>query len=211
MLTPGRTVLRRYFRGSRLSFLNVAIVVADDERGLRLWIPAGAPYWRLVDAAGRTLHDASVHDLADARLTELTWSGDVLVFMPPGAAHSVWFFFADGEFTGWYGNLEAPYVRWDDGDAAGVDTVDHALDLLVAPDRTWRWKDEDEFASRTGVPDYWTAAGAAEIRAEGERLAKAAEAGAFPFDGTWRDFTPPAGWALPVRPAGWDRPRVAAR
>ena len=34
-----------------------------------------------------------------------------------------------------------------------------------------------------------------------------AEAGEFPFDGTWCDFTPPADWTTPAGlPPGWDRP-----
>lgn len=29
------------------------------------------------------------------------------------------------------------------------------LDVVVRPDRRWDWKDEDEFAARTGDPDYF--------------------------------------------------------
>jgi hypothetical protein len=59
--------------------------------------------------------------MREPRLTPLTWQGyDILVLMLPGAAHSVWWFFADGAFTGWYVNLQDPCVRTDDG----VDTAD---------------------------------------------------------------------------------------
>ncbi|HEX2774384.1 MAG TPA: DUF402 domain-containing protein, partial [Micromonosporaceae bacterium] len=84
----------------------------------------------------------------------------------------------------------------------------HALDVWVEPDRTWRWKDEDEFAEKTGHPLYWTAEEAAAIRARGEALAARAEARQFPFDGTWCDFRPDPAWPVPQRPAGWDRPRA---
>ena len=90
-------------------------------------------------------------------LVELTWSGsDILVFMPPGVAYSVWWFFAagTGDFEGWYGNLETRHKRWDDGDVCGVDITDQALDLRIAPDGRWAWKDEDEFAARTGAPRW---------------------------------------------------------
>ena len=205
---PGQTVLRRYFRAGRICFLNVCRVLADDERGLRMWIPAGAPYWRALTPDGRTFHDATIEEIVGAELGELTWQGaHVMVFMPPDAAHSVWWFFGeDGEFQGWYGNLEQPYARWD----GGVDTVDHALDLWVEPDRTWRWKDEDEFAAVTGHPVFWTHEQAAEIRAEGERLTKLAEAGEFPFDGTWCQLRPDPAWPPLVRPDGWDAPRARA-
>ncbi|HJD84054.1 hypothetical protein ABZX88_21675 [Kitasatospora aureofaciens] len=35
----------------------------------------------------------------------------------------------------------------------------------------------------------------------GEAVARLVEAGAFPFDGTHRDFAPPADWPLPPLPA----------
>jgi len=206
---PGQPVLRRYYRGGRIGFLNVCRVLADDERGLRMWLPIGAPFWRSLTPDGRDTHTASVEETVAASLGELTWQGShVMVFMPPAAAHSIWWFFApDGEFRGWYGNLEAPYTRWD----GGVDTEDHALVLWFDADRSWRWKDEDEFVARIGRPAFWDAEQAAEIRAEGERLVKLAETGEFPFDGTWCDLPmpDPAGPPL-VRPAGWDRPRAAA-
>jgi hypothetical protein len=207
---PGRTVVRRYWRGGRIGFLNAMRVVADDERGLRLWQPAGAPYWRLMTPDGRTHHAATIDRLGDVSLTELTWQGsDMLVFMPPGEAWSVWFFFTPGgAFMQWYVNLEDPFRRWDDGAAAGVDTADHALDIRVTPDGAWRWKDEDEFAEKTGHPLYWTPAEAAAIRARGVALAARAEAKEFPFDGTWCDFVPDPSWSRPQRPPGWDRPRA---
>jgi hypothetical protein len=206
-------VLRRSWRGGLISFLNVTRAVSDDDRGLLLWQPTGTPYWRLVSPDGRTHHDAPVDGLPDARLTELTWQDvDVLMLMPPDRAYAVWWFFRPGGgFQRWYVNLEDPCARWDDGAAAGVDTADHALDLLVEPDRAWRWKDEDELARRTGHPLYWDATGAAAIRACGERVAALVEAGAFPFDGTWTDFRPDPDWEIPHRPPGWDRPRAARR
>src|SRR5438477_7826773 len=110
---PGQTILRRYFRRDRLSFLNVCRVLADDEQGLRMWIPIGTPFWRLLTPDGRDGHQAPVDEMVDAVLGELIWQGShVMAFMPTGAAHSIWWFFApDGEFQGWYGNLEEPYVR----------------------------------------------------------------------------------------------------
>jgi predicted RNA-binding protein associated with RNAse of E/G family len=170
-------------------------------------LPIGTPYWQARTPDGRDFHAATVDEIVGAELSELVWQrSHVMVFMPPGAAHSIWWFFGpDGEFRGWYGNLEAPYVRWD----GGVDTADHALDLWFEPDRSWRWKDEDEFRAVTGHPMFWDAEQAMEIRAEGERLVKLAEAGEFPFDGTWCDLPLPSpDWPPLVRPAGWDRPRA---
>jgi hypothetical protein len=207
----GRTVLHRYWRAGRITFLQVTRVVADDERGLFLWLPAGAKYWRIMAADGRNHRDAPISELGDdAALAELTWVGyDVLIWKPREDAMSVWWFFGpDGTFAGWKVNLEEPSSTWDDGTAAGVDIADQALDLAVEPDLSWSWKDLDEFEARTGHPLYWTESQAAAIRAEGERVAKLIDARLFPFDGTYTDFCPEPSWAIPQRPQGWDRPRA---
>lgn len=60
----------------------------------------------------------------------------------------------------------------------------------MQPDLNWYWKDEDEFAERTDHPLFWTSTEAARIRAAGERLIAEAQAGRFPFDGTWCGFRP---------------------
>ena len=86
---------------------------------------------------------------------------------------------------------------------AGVDIVDQDLDVVVRPDLTWQWKDEDEFAERLAFPEHYWVSDEKAVRAEGERVIRLAEAGAFPFDG--RGVTSPR---LPE----WDSPgRDAAR
>jgi Protein of unknown function (DUF402) len=120
-----------------------------------------------------------------------------------------WFWNAGGDFVGWYVNLEEPGVCWDDGRSAGVDITDQDLDVWVYPDRSWRWKDEDELAERLAYPEHYWVSDAAAVRAEGERMIALAEAGEFPFDGTWTDFRPDPGWTLPAKlPPGWQRPRA---
>ena len=86
--------------------------------------------------------------------------------------------------------------------------VDQALDLRIGPDRQWQWKDLEEFERFTGHPMYWNEAQAARIRASGDELVRLAEAGRFPFDGTWCGYRPDAGWTVPGLPAGADRPRA---
>ena len=87
--------------------------------------------------------------------------------------------------------------------------VDQDLDIVVRPDRTWEWKDEDEFTERLAFPEsYWVGDPAA-VWAEGRQVIKTVEGGEFPFDGTWTDFRPEADWPVPtVVPDGWDRPQA---
>ena len=204
--TPGQIVLRRYVRDSRYTFVKPMRVVRDDDAGLLLWMPAGSEFAVLTDADFKTLHDLPMDEMRDPRLVRQVWQDNgILVLMPRGAAHSIWWFFGPDGFGGWYVNLETPATRHDDG----VDTTDLVLDVWVEPDRRWQWKDEDELAARTGRPEYFDHDEAAAIRAEGQRLIDRAEAGAFPFDGTHVDFRPDPAWSPMVLPAGWDRPSPA--
>src|SRR5262249_18838016 len=141
---------------------------------------------------------------APTLLAPATWQPyETLMLMPPGARHSLWWSFTSaGAFPGWYVNLETPPVRR----AGGGDTHDHALDILIAPDRTWQWKDEDEFAEQTTELRFWDQTEAVAIRAEGERVIQLAESQTFPFDGTWCDFHPDPNWAPITLPWCWDLP-----
>ncbi len=209
----GRVVLHRHFQGARLGLLKTARVLADDERGLLLWVALGTPMLdrRAVDGRGLRSMPFQEWITTDTKLWEVTWRGPgILKFLPPDRDHSVWLFRdGEGRFTGYYVNLEEAGVRWDDGDAAGVDIVDQDLDVWSEPDRTWRWKDEEEFAERLAFPDhYWVRDGDA-VRAEGLRVVKAIEAGEFPFDGSLLSECPDPGWVIPDRvPHHWDRPRA---
>lgn len=212
MLFPrGRVLVRRHFqRAGQLSRVWVGHVAADDEHGLWLWIATGSRSIEVRAGDGRVQRDMLFTEWARAPkvLVEVPWRGDVLMFHPPDESYSVWFFFEpDGAFRNWYVNLERPPVRWDDGRLAGVDTVDHDLDIHVDPDRTWRWKDEDEFAGHLRHPDLYWVSDADAVRAAGEQVVKLVEAGQFPFDGTGADFRPPPHWPVPdATPPGWDRP-----
>jgi len=135
------------------------------------------------------------------------------MFNPTDGAYSVWLFFtSSGEFRSWYVNLEEPTTRWDDGTAAGIDTIDYDLDIVVRPDRTWHWKDEDEFAYHLAYPDVYWVDDPEAVRAEGRRVVGLVEAGAFPFDGTRTAYRPDPTWTVPTGwPAGWDRKRARVK
>ena len=163
---PGEVLVRRHWRGGRVTRMHVLRVAADDEQGLRLWLPSGSPFWR-ADEGGQ--------------LARASWQGpDVMLWLPDNKPYSVCWFWADGMFDGWSANLEEPYVRWADRGCAGVDTADHSLGLVVRPDRSWRWRDEDEFHARTGHPLYWTDAQAAQIRGDRRSAGQAGRGGRVP-------------------------------
>jgi hypothetical protein len=207
----GQLIVHRNTRQARLGWVRLGRVVSDDEWGLLLWVESGSPVAHEVAADGRGMRAMAFTEwiTLEHRLKIGTWDGPgVLKFIPRGAPHSVWWFRdrRHGGFAGWYVNLEEPALRWDDGQLAGVDMCDQDLDVWVYPDRSWRWKDEEEFAERLALPEHYWVPDEAAVRAEGERVIKLAEAGVFPFDGTWCDFRPDPAWNVPDElPPGWDR------
>ncbi|WP_018350985.1 DUF402 domain-containing protein [Longispora albida] len=178
------TEIRIWFGGMLCQVIPVR-VVEEDENG-RLLALAGGTRLKRVNP-GRPIREIPRDEWPEGGypLVDDVWFGNgILMWQPKGAGHAVWWFYTDaGDFAGWYVNLETR----SEGDAV---IVDKELDIWVEPDRSWEWKDEESFAAKTGDVRFWDAAEAAEIRAEGERVVKLIEAGAFPFDGTWCGLRP---------------------
>ena len=172
---PGEIVLRRLFQHHRLSRALLATVVRHDDAGLLLWAARGAQTQDMVMADGRTLHDVSFHELiTEPRvLKPREWRHDGLVWHPADTPYAVWFFFdAVGAFSAWYVNLETPGVTWRDGTTGGIDTTDWDLDVVVQPDRTWVYKDEDEMLDGVAHGRLYWGPDERTIRSAGERAVK---------------------------------------
>ena len=82
------------------------------------------------------------------------------------------------------------------GHPIGYDTFDEKLDLIVRPDGSVEWKDEDELeqAAALGLVD------AEAVRAEAARVLEE-----WPFPTGWEDWRPDPDWPIPQLPDGWDR------
>ncbi|MCS0634495.1 DUF402 domain-containing protein [Streptomyces sp. LP05-1] len=179
-------------------------VVQDTEELLAVWMAPGTECVKPVLADGTPVHLEPLPTRYTAPRTTLRtrWTGTgVLKLARPGEPWSVWLFWAAGwEFRNWYVNLEEPGVRW----PGGVDSLDHFLDISVAPDRSWRWLDEDEFAQARadGLVDP---ARARRVRAAGEAALEVVRAWGSPFADGWERWRPDPGWPVPSLPADWDR------
>lgn len=134
--------------------------------------------------------------VTDAASFDWVWqTTHVLRFMRPGDAHTVELYWGlDWKFMCWYVNLQAPLTV----NGSHFDTSDWALDIVVEPDGTWHWKDEEDLAEAIslGVFDEQTAA---EVRAEGERVIAAR-----PWPTGWEGWRPPGDWEPLPLPDGWD-------
>jgi Protein of unknown function (DUF402) len=190
---PGDTIVRRDVWRGRPVVGWGGTVVADDDDLLALYMPGGGA----LSATGEFF--GAPHPWSHKQ----RWEGHgVLQLQRPGEMHAVWVFWQGPErdFGAWYVNIQEPFRRT----PMGFDTQDLELDLVVKPDGTWRWKD-DELLDAWVERGRWTAAEVAEIRTEGARVAADLDAGRRWWSDEWTTWEPDPAWQVPVElPRGWD-------
>ena len=102
-----------------------------------------------------------------------------------GDAHSLWHFWdEEWNFVCWYVQLHTPVVET----KGGFELTDQALDVLVNPDGSWRWKDEDELAEARALGIFTPEEGAA----------------VKPWPTGWEGWTADPAWETPALSDGWD-------
>lgn len=207
---PGEHILWRYREnaGTRVHICRPVTVVQDTEELLAVWMAPGTECVKPViangDPEGLPVHrePLATRYTRPRTVRRDRWFGTgVLKLARPGEPWSVWLFWEPGwRFKNWYVNLEEPRTRWD----GGVDSEDHFLDISVHPDRSWQWRDEDEFAQaqRAGLMD---AEKARAVRAAGRAAVEAIGAWGPPFADGWQHWRPDPSWPVPALPDDWDR------
>ena len=206
MFEPGSPIIARELWHGLLWAARPVVVVADDGDQLVHWSPAGSvgcfatsrffpgrdhlprEQRQLVALQTRQWHYRGF----PARGTKLTfvsndaWAGVELTWTE------------DGTFAHWYVNFQLPLTRTD----AGYDTLDLVIDIMVAPDWSWTWKDEAPFrvAIRDGLFDADVEMAVLE---EAARIQRQIESRTGPFDERWLRWTAPQAWAPPVLPEGF--------
>ncbi len=177
------------------------ICIQDDEQVLALFVPAGtiSKDNYIVAPARRAMSVGSSPPSRERAHQDRTWTAPSIRLYLPGEAFSVWLFYtSQNEFAGWYGNLESPYLRT----PLGIDTRDHALDVVADTKGRWRWKDEAEFAQRLAA-GLDTSAHQAAVRAAGREFIARLERGSAPFDQAWTDWRAPPDWTARQLPPDW--------
>lgn len=203
----GATVVQQEVWRGRLWSARPLTVVEDRGDFMALWCPRGTRWKTATTPPTRprapTRAERFVLSLTrgDWVLGDFTWDVSTLALVRAGDWHAVWVSWRDnGENWGWYINLQRPFRRT----VRGLQTMDLMLDILVAPDRQWRWKDEDEFAAlvAAGLIDGEEVA---QVRDEAQRVIGRVEANAPPFNERWHGWRPDPAWPLPELPDGWER------
>lgn len=208
---PGQTIVHQEFWRGRLWAARPLTVVEDTGDRLLLWIPQGTV--RKVPHTPPGRDDPPVRkdrvianlDRGDWVLGDHVWDVSSLWIVRPGDWHAVWVsWVGDREHLGWYVNLQMPFRRT----AIGIEAMDLMLDVVVEPDRAWRWKDDDEFDEilERGIFDPDTGS---RVRREAADVIRRLEAGDPVFREPWPSWSPDPAWRRPVLPAGWDRRHTA--
>ncbi|MDQ0932351.1 cytidylyl-2-hydroxypropylphosphonate hydrolase [Streptomyces turgidiscabies] len=204
--SAGSQILWRYREnsGDRFHIVRPVTVVRDDPEMLAVWMAPGTECVKPVLADGTPVHVEPLESRYTKPRTVQRdrWFGTgVLKLARPGEPWSVWLFWEPGwRFKNWYVNLEEPLVRW----TGGVDSEDHFLDITVNPDRSWEWRDEDEFAQaqQAGLMDAQLAE---RVRKAGRSAVAVIDAWGSPFADGWQHWRPDPSWAVPSLPEDWDR------
>ena len=202
----GKTVVLQEVWGDRVWAARPMTVVRDDDELVALWFPEGtrwkAPTTPPTRPAGANRGErlAACALRGDWVVRDAEWDVTTISLMREGDWHAIWVSWRpDGTHWGWYVNLQKPFRRTE----LGFETMDLMLDLIVDPDGSWRWKDEDELATfvTCGIFDTRTAD---RVREEGARVAARVERNEPPFSEPWAEWRPNPAWKRPELPTGWD-------
>lgn len=169
-------------------------VVDDADEQLVTYLPAGAEI-------GFVEGDWPTPDGLHPWHEKTRWEGHgSLMVQRPGDPYAVWHFWdgSERDFTCWYINLQADFVRT----PIGYDTQDFELDYIVFPDGSWVVKDLELLDDRVAEGRF-TASLVDWIRNLGNELAEELHAGRHWWDPTWAEWSPPASWCEASLPDGW--------
>jgi hypothetical protein len=196
--TPGDVVALREIWDGRVWYAWPAVVVQDDPNLRMLHVPAHARCRQPVGDDGSALRIP-----ADRWTLEEVERGStsLLSFAFPDIPYAVILGFDEtGALFEYYINLERPLTP----SPAGFDTVDHLLDVTIAPDRSrWTWKDEDELREAV-ARGIFSEEDAEWFRFWGERGVEHVLLREPPFDEDWSRWRPDPSWPSAALPSGWE-------
>ncbi|MGE0599313.1 MAG: DUF402 domain-containing protein [Dehalococcoidia bacterium] len=178
------------------------LVVEDSPALISLYLPAGT---NTLMSKGIRPGLRKPWGPGDWELVSSSWDRwHTLFLIVPGEWRATWVMWnPTWEFQGWYVNFQEPLCRT----RLGFDIRDLQLDIVVAPDRTWRWKDEDEF-DRAIDFGIFSGEHAATVRRAATESVAAIERRRPPFDDSYRDWRPPPYWSKPDLPSETRRERI---
>ena len=175
-------------------------VIEDSDERVALWLPLGTPVKRPVliehtPGAPRRWVEGSW------ALVDSVWQWEeLLIIVRPDECRAIWVrWSADRVFQGWYVNLQSRLRRT----CLGFDIRDYPLDVIVEPDRNWRWKDQDELDLAVELGRMTPELGKA-VRAEGQLAVEEIEHNGGTYSEGWEHWRPEAPLTPPKLARDWN-------
>ncbi len=208
MWNPGERVVLRGIVNERVwSALSVIVVKDTLEEttllllpGAQCAYPEGYFRWKHGDYSQGTRWQEAKSNAWTFR--EFVWQRNrFLIFLEPQKYYAIfytWHHDTD-QFTCYYINFQLPYRR----SHCGFDTLDLDLDLVIDPQFTWRWKDEDAYREgiqEGGIHEQWVDG----IEHAQQEVFDKIHKRCYPLDGSWMHWRPDPSWNPPRLPERWD-------
>ena len=205
MWKPGDIVAWRGIYRERVWHAQTTIVVQDTPEEIVLTLLPGteciAPEGYL-DGKDSNKRRWNFKD-QDWEIQNYVWrTNRLLLLLEPEKYYSIMHFWdhSSNEFLCYYINFQLPFQRT----AYGVDTLDLDLDIVINPDLSFEWKDEDDYQKaidhRVIFPE-WVAG----IEDAKKDVFDKLEKRGYPFDGAWLNWMPDLNWSPPKLPVNWDK------
>lgn len=205
---PGTPIAMRGIAHDRVWMAHAVRVVEHTSDWLAVYLQPGAECKIPGGLIGRKYSGSNNHgsrwDEQDGRVWSLMdWNWQhrsALIVMRPDKYYAVYkFWLAEtGAFEGWYVNFQVPYRTT----ATSVDTLDLEIDMVIAPDLTWQWKDEAEY-DRGVKRGSITPTQAKEVSAAREEILELVQSGAPLLAQPWPEWRPNPEWTAPALPVDW--------
>lgn len=188
----GETIPVRYIFRGKVRYAEPGIVVEDNGERTIVFMPQGT-------ITQRTEIDFTTDAIGEPEPKVWHTTHNLRILEPgKGTCISAMYLAATGDFLCWYIDLIEPFRRTADG----VVTWDLSLDIVVAPDFTWKMKDEDHFQWIQDLGWVTPDRAAQMLRDKDEVIARIDRRDA-PFNEPWPSWRPDPLWPIPVLPEDW--------
>jgi hypothetical protein len=204
MWQPGEPALLHGLYAGRPCYAQSVIVVKDTPEEVALYLMPGAecaaPWGYIHQKHGDHSGWDRWGDMlrGDWTLEKFTWhTNRFLILLEPDKFFATLYIWehATGDFQCFYINFQLPFTRT----PLGFETFDLELDMLIAPDYRWKWKDVTEYQEGTasGVLRLDWIQG---IERDKPEVFARLEQRRYPLNGAWLDWQPDPGWVAPKLP-----------
>ena len=202
---PGDHVVVRSLQGDEIIRAMPEIVVEDTSAKTVLFTPVGNRYIHKhrKRVKGEIVY-GQMGPLREQAVLLDQHTNDILMLFYPEKHFSIWLMWRheSGDFSFWYVDLQAPFRRTE----IGFDVEDHDLDIVVQPDFSWCWKDE-EVVRDLVIHGCWSQEKADLVRRDGLEVVEMIESKTAPFNERWEQWRPDPSWGMPVLSSQWaDQP-----